>query len=29
MNAAIESMRADGTLAALDQKWFVDYSMGQ
>jgi len=29
INAAIESMRADGTLAALDQKWFVDYAMGQ
>lgn len=29
VNAAIESMRADGTLDALDQKWFVDYAMGQ
>ncbi len=29
IDAAIESMRADGTLAALDQKWFVDYAMGQ
>ncbi|TNC51907.1 transporter substrate-binding domain-containing protein [Rubellimicrobium rubrum] len=29
MNAAIESMRADGTLDALNQKWFVDYAMGQ
>ena len=28
-NAAIESMRADGTLAALDQRWFVDYVLGQ
>ncbi len=25
MNAAIASMRADGTLDALNQKWFVDY----
>jgi polar amino acid transport system substrate-binding protein len=25
INAAIESMRADGTLDALNQKWFVDY----
>ncbi|NAZ36604.1 transporter substrate-binding domain-containing protein [Rubellimicrobium sp. CFH 75288] len=29
INAAIESMRADGTLEALDQKWFVDYALGQ
>ena len=29
VNAAIESMRADGTLEALNQKWFVDYAMGQ
>jgi polar amino acid transport system substrate-binding protein len=29
INAAIESMRADGTLDALNQKWFVDYAMGQ
>jgi polar amino acid transport system substrate-binding protein len=29
MNAAIEAMRADGTLDALNQKWFVDYAMGQ
>ena len=29
INAAIEAMRADGTLAALDQRWFVDYAMGQ
>jgi polar amino acid transport system substrate-binding protein len=29
MNAAIESMRVDGTLDALNQKWFVDYAMGQ
>lgn len=29
IDAAIESMRADGTLEALDRKWFVDYAMGQ
>ncbi len=29
INAAIESMRADGTLEALNQEWFVDYAMGQ
>ena len=29
INAAIESMRAYGTLDALNQKWFVDYAMGQ
>ena len=29
MNAAIASMRADGTLDALNQKWFLDYSMGE
>ena len=29
INAAIESMRADGTLDALNQRWFVDYAMGQ
>jgi polar amino acid transport system substrate-binding protein len=28
-NAAIESMRADGTLEMLDQRWFVDYVLGQ
>lgn len=28
-NAAIEAMRADGTLEALNQEWFVDYAMGQ
>ena len=28
-NAAIEAMRADGTLEALNQRWFVDYAMGQ
>ena len=29
INAVIASMRADGTLDALNQKWFVDYAMGQ
>ncbi|MBP1804703.1 transporter substrate-binding domain-containing protein [Rubellimicrobium aerolatum] len=29
MNAVIESMRADGTLDALNQTWFVDYAMGR
>jgi polar amino acid transport system substrate-binding protein len=29
MNAAIAAMRADGTLDALNQKWFVDYKFGE
>lgn len=29
VNAAIAAMKADGTMAALDQKWFVDYKMGE
>jgi polar amino acid transport system substrate-binding protein len=29
VNAAIAEMRADGTLDALNQKWFVDYTFGQ
>jgi polar amino acid transport system substrate-binding protein len=29
INAAIAEMRADGTLDALNQKWFVDYKMGE
>jgi polar amino acid transport system substrate-binding protein len=29
MNAAIDEMRADGTLDALNRKWFVDYQIGQ
>jgi polar amino acid transport system substrate-binding protein len=29
MNAAIASMKADGTLDALNQKWFVDYKFGE
>jgi len=29
MNAAIDSLRADGTLDALNKTWFLDYKMGQ
>jgi len=29
INAAIAAMAADGTLDALNQKWFLDYKMGQ
>jgi polar amino acid transport system substrate-binding protein len=29
MNAAIASMKADGTLDALNKTWFLDYKMGQ
>ena len=29
MNAAIASMKADGTLDGLNQKWFVDYKFGE
>jgi polar amino acid transport system substrate-binding protein len=29
MNAAIASLKADGTLDALNKKWFLDYKMGQ
>ena len=29
MNAAIASMRADGTIDALNKTWFLDYKMGQ
>lgn len=29
INAAIAAMKADGTIAALDKKWFLDYKMGQ
>jgi polar amino acid transport system substrate-binding protein len=29
INAAIAEMRADGTLDALDTKWFLDYKLGQ
>ena len=28
VNAAIEAMRADGTLDALNKKWFVDFKVG-
>ncbi|AWB49753.1 basic amino acid ABC transporter substrate-binding protein [Gemmobacter aquarius] len=29
MNAAIAAMKADGTMDALNQKWFVDYKMSE
>ena len=29
VNAAIAEMKADGTIEALNQKWFVDYRMGE
>ncbi|WP_186393648.1 MULTISPECIES: transporter substrate-binding domain-containing protein [unclassified Pannonibacter] len=29
VNAAIASMKADGTIDALDKKWLLDYKMGQ
>lgn len=29
MNAAIASMREDGTLDALNTKWFLEYKIGQ
>jgi polar amino acid transport system substrate-binding protein len=29
MNAAIASLKADGTLDALNKKWFLDYKFGQ
>jgi polar amino acid transport system substrate-binding protein len=29
VNAAIASMKTDGTLDALNKKWFLDYKMGQ
>lgn len=29
INAAIASLKADGTLDALNKKWFLDYKMGQ
>lgn len=29
VNAAIASMKADGTIAALDKKWFLDYKLGE
>jgi polar amino acid transport system substrate-binding protein len=29
VNAAIDSMKADGTIAALNRKWFLEYKMGE
>ncbi|QRI62876.1 transporter substrate-binding domain-containing protein [Shinella sp. PSBB067] len=29
VNAAIAALKADGTLEALDKKWFLDYKMGE
>ena len=29
MNAAIDSLKADGTFEALNKKWFLDYKMGE
>jgi polar amino acid transport system substrate-binding protein len=29
MNAAIASMKADGTIDALNTKWFLEYKMGE
>lgn len=29
VNAAIAALKADGTLDALNKKWFIDYKMGQ
>jgi len=29
MNAAIQSMLEDGTIEALNTKWFLDYKLGQ
>ncbi|MGQ3296538.1 MAG: transporter substrate-binding domain-containing protein, partial [Shinella sp.] len=29
VNAAIASLKADGTLDGLNKKWFLDYKMGQ
>jgi polar amino acid transport system substrate-binding protein len=29
MNAGIAAMKADGTIEALNKKWFLDYKMGQ
>ena len=29
MNAGIAALKADGTLEALNKKWFLDYKMGQ
>ena len=29
INAAIAALKADGTLDALNKKWFLDYELGQ
>ena len=29
INQAIAAMKADGTIDALNKKWFLDYKMGQ
>ena len=29
INAAIAEMKADGTIDALNTKWFLDYELGQ
>ncbi|MCI9867952.1 transporter substrate-binding domain-containing protein [Rhizobium skierniewicense] len=29
INAAIAALKADGTFAALDKKWFLDYKLGE
>ena len=29
VNAAIAALKADGTLEALNKKWFLDYKMGE
>ncbi|CUX15368.1 MULTISPECIES: transporter substrate-binding domain-containing protein [Rhizobium/Agrobacterium group] len=29
VNAAIAALKADGTFAALDKKWFLDYKLGE
>jgi len=29
VNAAIASLKADGTFDALNKKWFLDYKMGE
>ena len=29
INAAIAELKADGTIDALNRKWFVDYQIGQ
>ena len=29
MNAAIADMKADGTIEALNRKWFLDFKLGE